>query len=582
MYVQYLRKTINQTKQITDLSHSKILEKIVYKRLYEYLMDNNLLIEQNSGFKRKDSTVNQLLKIVHQIYQDINNGKDTCLVFLDVSKAFDKVWHKGLLFKLRQLGIAGTLYDWIEHYLTGRSQKVVINGISSSLKNLQTGVPQGSILGPLLFLIYINDIINDLQCNVNLFADDTSIQKCLDSHDGFKVINDDLLKLSIYGTQWLITFNALKTEYIIVSKRKTRAMHPDLLLNDTKLTEVNNHKHLGLTISNNMSWSSHINEILAKAEKSLSMMRRSKHILPRSCLDKLYKSMILPLLDYCDVIYDSCTMYESEQLDKLQRKASLLCTGAFRITSNEKLLKELGWPKLKNRRTSHRLVLFYKILNDLTPQYLKQLCNLIPHNTNNYQLRRNNSFLVPFIHRKSFSKSYFPKTIRDWNKLPNDVKQSQSLNIFKTRIRSLYEPLVQNKLYSYGHGLSKVNHCRIRLGLSHLNSQIRYNLVDSPNCSNPDCGGTTESEEHYFLICPKFNNERRLLLENISNKLFPNVHHNTFITLMPKYVCKVLVEGSIDASYGENISILDDVFKYIDSTKRFNTFKELIDTSTDN
>ena len=291
-------------------------------------MDNHLLIEQNSGFKRKVSTVNQLLKIVHQIYQDINNGKDTCLVFLDVSKAFDKVWHKGLLFKLRQLGIVGTLYDRIEHYLTGRSQKVVINGISSSLRNLQTGVPQGSILGPLLFLIYIIDIINDLQCNVNLFADDTSIQKCLDSHDDFKVINDDLLKLSIYGTQWLITFNALKTEYIIVSKRKTRAMHPDLLLNDTKLTEVNNHKHLGLTISNNMSWSSHINEILAKAEKRLSMMRRSKHILPRSCLDKLYKSMILPLLDFCDVIYDSCTMYESEQLDKLQRKASLLCTGA--------------------------------------------------------------------------------------------------------------------------------------------------------------------------------------------------------------------------------------------------------------
>ena len=102
------------------------------------------------------------------------------------------------------------------------------------------------------------------------------------------------------------------------------------------------------------------------------MMRRSKHILPRSCLDKLYKSMILPVFDYCDVIYDSCTMYGSEQLDKLQRKASLLCTGAFRITCNEKLLKELGWPKLTNRRTSHRLVFFfYKILNDLTPQYLK-------------------------------------------------------------------------------------------------------------------------------------------------------------------------------------------------------------------
>ena len=139
-------------------------------------MDNNLLIEQNSGFKPKYFTVNQLLKIVHQIYQDINNGKGTCLIFLDVSKAFDKVWHKGLLFKLRQLGTVGTLYDWIEHHLAGRSQKVVINGISFSLRYLQTGVPQGSILGPLLYLIYINDIINDLQCNVYLFADDTSIQ----------------------------------------------------------------------------------------------------------------------------------------------------------------------------------------------------------------------------------------------------------------------------------------------------------------------------------------------------------------------------------------------------------------------
>ena len=112
------------------------------------------------------------LKIVHQVYQDINNSKDICLVFLDVSKAFDKVWHKGLLFKLCQLGIVGTLYDWIEHFLTSRSQKVVINGISSFLRYLQT---QGSILGPLLFLIYINVIINDLQCSVYLFANDTSI-----------------------------------------------------------------------------------------------------------------------------------------------------------------------------------------------------------------------------------------------------------------------------------------------------------------------------------------------------------------------------------------------------------------------
>ena len=129
-----------------------------------------------------------------------------------------------------------------------------------------------------------------------------------------------------------------------------------------------------------------------------------------------------------------------------------------------------------------------------------------------------------------------------------------------------------------------MNHCRIRLGLSYLNSHLhRYNLVDSPSCFNPDCGGTTESEDHYFLICPKFNNERRLLLENIyKKKQFSNVNYNTCITLMPKYICKVLQEGSIDASNDGNTSILVYVFKYIDSTKRFNTFQESIDTSTEN
>ena len=160
-------------------------------------MDNNLLIEQNCAFKREDSTVNQLLKIIHQIYQDINNGKDTCLIFLDVSKAFVKMWHKGLLFKLRHLGIVGTVYDWIEHYLTGRSQKVVINEIFFS-EISPNWRPSGFDRRTVTIFIHINDIINDLQCNVNLFDDDTYIQKCLNSHDDFKVINDDFLKLSAY------------------------------------------------------------------------------------------------------------------------------------------------------------------------------------------------------------------------------------------------------------------------------------------------------------------------------------------------------------------------------------------------
>ena len=153
---------------------------------------------------------------------------------------------------------------------------------------------------------------------------------------------------------------------------------------------------MGLILSNTMSWSYHINEILAKAEKKTLNYAKVKTYPSTSCLDKLYKSMIRPLLDYCDLIYDTCTMYESERLDKLQRKASLLCTGAFRIISNEKVLKGLGWSKLTNRRTNHRFVLFYKILNNLAPQYLKRLCNLTSHNAKNYLLRRLRTLVILF------------------------------------------------------------------------------------------------------------------------------------------------------------------------------------------
>ena len=220
---------------------SKILEKIVYKRLYEYLTDNDLLTKQNSGFKKNDSTINQLLKIVHQIYKDINDGKDTCMEFLDVSKAFDKVWHEGLTFKIKQMGINGCLFEWLKSYISERYQKVVLNGMESHLCFLEAGVPQGSILGPLLFLIFINDIVDEMECLVNLFADDTSVQQRIIDITSCDKVNRDLQRLTGFGKQWLIFFNAIKTEYIIISRKRNRQNHPDLFLNGNVISEVDQH-----------------------------------------------------------------------------------------------------------------------------------------------------------------------------------------------------------------------------------------------------------------------------------------------------------------------------------------------------
>ena len=158
-------------------------------------MDNNLLTQHNSGFKKNDSTINQLLKIIHQVNQDVNDGNDTCLVFLDVSNAFDKVWHERLLFKIKQR-VSPVLYLTGFKAISLSVIRVVLNGMESNMCYLESGVPQGSILGPLFFLIFVNDIVDEMECIVNLFANDTSVQQKIIDITSFDAVNRDLLRLS--------------------------------------------------------------------------------------------------------------------------------------------------------------------------------------------------------------------------------------------------------------------------------------------------------------------------------------------------------------------------------------------------
>ena len=161
----------------------------------------------------------------------------------------------------------------------------------------KAGVPQGSILGPLLFLIFINDAVDEMECLVTLFADNTSVQQRIIDITSFDKVNRDLQRLTGFGKQWLIIFNAIKTKYIIISRKRNRQNHPDLFLNGDVISEVDQHTHLGVTISNTLSWSSHINAAIAKADRRLSVIRRCQNILPRSCKEMLYKTTIRPVLD---------------------------------------------------------------------------------------------------------------------------------------------------------------------------------------------------------------------------------------------------------------------------------------------
>ena len=269
-----------------------------------------------SGFLPNRSTTFQLIDIYHHICQTFDNNQFSCIVFCDVSKAFDRVWHKGLIFKLKQVGI-----EWINDYLSNRQQKVVIKNCSSSLRRVNAGVPQGSVLRPLLFLVYANDISESLLSLTRLYADDSSLfystASFIDIQD---IINHDLRILVRWAAQWLIDFNPLKTQAILFDLRLLDHL-PQLTFDSTPIKFVFEHKHLGLTLNSNGQWHSHIENIITSACKVLGIMRKLKFNFSRIALNQIFVSYILTVLEYSCIVWDSCTVQDVNALEKVQNEA---------------------------------------------------------------------------------------------------------------------------------------------------------------------------------------------------------------------------------------------------------------------
>jgi len=252
----------------------KLMERVVYKHLYNHLMAENLIYSKQSGFLSGHSTVYQLIDIFHQITQALDEKLYTCMVFCDISKAFDRVWHKGLVFKLKQNGINGSLLSWIDSYLNGRSQKVFLGSVMSNTRNVSAGVPQGSVLGPLFFLVYVNDIVDKLLSITRLFADDTSISSTSRNKDDIEgILNHDLNLISLWSKQWLVDFNPNKTEALFFTPHRFEN-NPNLLFDGVQVNFVDNHKHLGLSFSKDGKWHHHINSVITSASRVLGMLRK--------------------------------------------------------------------------------------------------------------------------------------------------------------------------------------------------------------------------------------------------------------------------------------------------------------------
>ncbi|MCG8046489.1 MAG: reverse transcriptase domain-containing protein [Candidatus Thiodiazotropha endolucinida] len=544
--------TVSNYRPISLLnSESKVLERLVFKYLFNHFRDNNQLTSLQSGFVPGDSTINQLTLLYNTFCHALDCGKEVRAVFCDISKAFDRVWHNGLIFKLQAAGVTGEVLTWFKSYLSDRKQRVVLPGTTSDWVYIRAGVPQGSILGPLLFLLYINDIVVDIGSNIRLFADDTSLFIVVDNPEtAANCLNSDLSKISQWAKTWLVSFNPSKTESLLISRKRNQPQHPPIIMQNQAITEVEHHKHLGVYFSRDGTWHQHINYITEKAWTRINVMRKLKFKLDRKSLETIYLVFIRPLLEYGDIIWSNCTQYEKDELEKIQTEAARIATGTTKLISRRVLYTEIRWESLEQRRKHHQLTLFYKMINHLTPAYLTTLIPQSVSSLSRYNLRNSNDLQTIDARTNQYYHSFLPSAIRAWNSLPIDAQQSNTVNSFKSFLKK--GEIKVPKYYYTGHRKEQILHTRLRTNCSSLNLDLfMKNISDSPMCR---CG-SIEDAQHYFFHCAYYTLQRDYLLNSISMHTIPSLN--------------VLLFGDSSLSFESNTFIFDQTQKFIKSTKRF-------------
>jgi hypothetical protein len=412
------------------------MERLVRDALMKYFDQNNLLSDNQYGFIPGRSCTLQLLVCIERWSKDIEDGLPVDVVYTDLGKAFDTVSHRKLGHKLSSIGVKGNILEWIMEFLAGRRQKVRIEDSYSDWENVKSGVPQGSVLGPILFLVYINDLPKVLTKELlMLFADDAKLEKTLAAPEDHIILQDNLNKMTDWTKAWSLEMNTSKCKVLHLSRMQQENVNNYTMNCETGpvvLQDVPYEKDLGVYVDQKLTFEKHISNSSTTANRILGVVRRNFRHINQENFVTLYKSMVRPHMEYSSVVWSPHLAKDQKLLENVQRRATKL---SFKNKSldYEGRLRNLGLPTLQYRRSRADMIQVFKIMRGLdriNPSVFFTASHNERTRGHKYKIFKNRC-------RTNFRKFQFSNRVVDsWNSLPDHVVNSPNINTFKSRLNT--------------------------------------------------------------------------------------------------------------------------------------------------
>jgi hypothetical protein len=421
---------------------SKVFEKHITYHLFGYLNKYKLIHRAQSGFRKHHSCQTALLKLIDSWLDKIDKGETIGAIFFDLRKAFDLVNHDLLLLKLEAYKFSKNTLEFFRSYLHDRKQCTVSGNIKSNFDIVTAGVPQGSVLGPVLFLMFINDLpLYMNNSDIDLFADDTTVYNsnneasCMQNE-----LQEDANNFQNWCQQNIMFTNKGKssTMQIGTQQKLSKTNEIEIIIENEKLKSTTNQKLLGVQIDSNLSWNAQVEETCKKVTRKITLLKQLSKYVPRSSLQIFYNSYILPIFDYGITVWGHTSDYNIDRLTRLQKRAARIILKAHYLTPSTQMFKELKWQPIRDRIKFHSATMVYKSLNGRAPEYMNDLLKVIDNSVRTRSMTQKH-LEVPRsnkkIHEGSFS-VYGPKL---WNELPLEIRDSKTVQSFKNKLRQHLE-----------------------------------------------------------------------------------------------------------------------------------------------